>query len=215
MPEFRLRDKVLLKVIKAPVGLSPKFYDKQSGPFYISKLLPNHTYKLRRCSDHKELKSTFIATQLKVYQNPEHRRLGQPQDNIDVQNRQNIPVVQNNQRNIPLDKNPRNNPPQIPNSHKRNETSVDRTSQIHPHNDNNPQPGAPPNDDIAYEVDRILKKKNIGDIPHYLVKWKHHTKRTWQPEYDFSPRLLEDFNCHYTPKGKRRKRPYRFFTKLN
>ncbi|VDH92571.1 Hypothetical predicted protein [Mytilus galloprovincialis] len=54
IPEFRLRDKVLLKEHVVPVGRSPKLVDKFNGPYYITDCGPNFTYKLRRCSDQKE-----------------------------------------------------------------------------------------------------------------------------------------------------------------
>ncbi|CAC5392663.1 unnamed protein product [Mytilus coruscus] len=53
IPEFRLRDKVLLKEHVVPVGRSPKLVDKFNGPYYITDCGPNFTYKLRRCSDQK------------------------------------------------------------------------------------------------------------------------------------------------------------------
>ncbi|CAC5357756.1 unnamed protein product [Mytilus coruscus] len=65
-----LRDKVLLKEHVVPVGRSPKLVDKFNGPYYITDCGPNFTYKLRRCSDQKELKAMVNASNLRQYVDP-------------------------------------------------------------------------------------------------------------------------------------------------
>lgn len=52
VPDFRVGQSVLLHSTKVPVGLSPKLHDPWDGPFYITAIGPNNTYKLRRCSNH-------------------------------------------------------------------------------------------------------------------------------------------------------------------
>lgn len=73
VPNFRVGQSVLLHSTKVPVGLSPKLHDPWDGPFYITAIGPNNTYKLRRCSNHKELKSFIHANRLKRYENPDDR----------------------------------------------------------------------------------------------------------------------------------------------
>lgn len=53
IPDFKLFDKVLIKSHKVPVGLSPKLVKKYHGPYYISEIGPNFTYKIRDCKDRK------------------------------------------------------------------------------------------------------------------------------------------------------------------
>ncbi|CAG2257357.1 unnamed protein product [Mytilus edulis] len=77
-PEFRLHDKVLLRLHRTPVGKSPKLIDKYEGPYYITKIGPNYTFRLRKCSDHKELKSVVNASRLKHYSNPRNHRAEKP-----------------------------------------------------------------------------------------------------------------------------------------
>lgn len=40
VPYFALHDRVLLRVSKVPVGLSPKIFEKYDGSFYISEICP-------------------------------------------------------------------------------------------------------------------------------------------------------------------------------
>ena len=47
IPQFQLRDLVLLRQHVVPVGRSPKLVDKYKGPYYITEMGPNYTYKLR------------------------------------------------------------------------------------------------------------------------------------------------------------------------
>ena len=81
-PSFRLNQMVLLRQFKTPVGKSPKLTDKYDGPYYISELGPNFTYKLRRCSDHKEMKSLVNASRLRNYTNDQDIRTQYPEDGI-------------------------------------------------------------------------------------------------------------------------------------
>lgn len=66
-PSFRVGQSVLLHSTKVPIGLSPKLSNPWDGPFYITAIGPNNTYKLRKCSSHKELKSYIHANRLKPY----------------------------------------------------------------------------------------------------------------------------------------------------
>ncbi|CAG2221751.1 unnamed protein product [Mytilus edulis] len=82
-PTFEIQDQVLMYTPKVPVGLSSKLHRRFDGPFYIARKGLNHTYKLRRCSNNKELKSMINANRLKLYHPPDHRRdLGAPDDDV-------------------------------------------------------------------------------------------------------------------------------------
>ena len=70
MPDFKVGDWVLLKSMKVPKGHSPKLYPKHEGPFYITELGPNFTYKLTSCADHTEVKCLINASRLKRYVKP-------------------------------------------------------------------------------------------------------------------------------------------------
>lgn len=52
VPQFRIRDQVLLKVMKRTPGKKHKLQPKWEGPYYIIKVNPNHSFRLRRCDNH-------------------------------------------------------------------------------------------------------------------------------------------------------------------
>lgn len=87
LPDFKLGDKVLIKVNKVPKRQSSKLYDKAEGPYQIIELGPYFTYKLRRCSDNKVNASYMNATNLKMYHDPDIHRAHL---HADTQNQQDI-----------------------------------------------------------------------------------------------------------------------------
>ena len=113
MPTFQPADRVWLYCSKVPVGKAPKLHRKWVGPYFISQTGPNHTFKLRNCSDNKEIKSMINATRLKPYYDPADRptnppaewedfeedlnaeELPQEQDNVPNETRQQQPKIQN------------------------------------------------------------------------------------------------------------------------
>lgn len=62
IPQFDIHDLVMLHSPKVPQGLSPKLHNPWGGPFYITDKGPNHTYKIRRCTTHKEVKSQSLES---------------------------------------------------------------------------------------------------------------------------------------------------------
>ncbi|CAC5370072.1 unnamed protein product [Mytilus coruscus] len=110
LPTFEIQDQVLLYSPKVPVGLSSKLHRKFDGPFYIARKGLNHTNKLRRCSNNKELKSMINANRLKLYHPPDHRRdLGAPDDDVPRQDPMRIVppnFVQPPQNDQQIDRNP-------------------------------------------------------------------------------------------------------------
>ena len=84
--QFRLRDLVLLRQHVVPVSRSPKLVDKYKGPYYITELGPNYTYKLRFCSTNKEVKSMINAKELKMYKDPRDHQI---QPGVEINPREN------------------------------------------------------------------------------------------------------------------------------
>ena len=66
-PSYNVEDRVLLKVMHRIQGVSKKLTPKWTGPYYITRLGPNSTFKLRRCSDNVELKPLVHADRLKRF----------------------------------------------------------------------------------------------------------------------------------------------------
>ncbi|KAK3097343.1 hypothetical protein FSP39_008811 [Pinctada imbricata] len=71
--DFHIGQFVMLHTTRVPKGLSPKLQNPWEGPFYIVDKGPNNTYKIRRASNHKELKSFIHVNRLKPYNCPSNR----------------------------------------------------------------------------------------------------------------------------------------------
>ena len=69
-PEYRPAQRVWLYCTKVPVGKAPKLHQKWVGPYYITMLGPNHTYRLRNVRTNLEVKSLVNAMRLKPYYDP-------------------------------------------------------------------------------------------------------------------------------------------------
>jgi hypothetical protein len=76
--DFKPAERVWLYCTKVPPGMAPKLHRKWVGPYYITLLGPNNTYKLRRCSDNREVKVMVNATRLKHYFDPADRPTNPP-----------------------------------------------------------------------------------------------------------------------------------------
>ncbi|XP_071119909.1 uncharacterized protein [Mytilus edulis] len=194
-PTFEIQDQVLMYTPKVPVGLSSKLHRKFDGPFYIARKGLNHTYKLRRCSNNKELKSMINANRLKLYHPPDHRRdLGAPDDDVPRQDPMRIVppnFVQPQQNDPQIDQNPHVND-----------------------QDNTIADADVPNDPIqdidqnkTYEISRIIKSRKNQGKPEFLIKWAGYTEKTWEPEEHIPTEIVRQFYATRTQKGTRRRRP--------
>ena len=83
VPEYRPAQRVWLYCTKVPVGKAPKLHRKWVGPYYITMLGPNHTYKLRNVRTNLEVKSLVNAMRLKPYFDPEDRPTNPPEQLAD------------------------------------------------------------------------------------------------------------------------------------
>ena len=66
-PPYSIGDRVSLKLMHRTQGVSKKLTPRWEGPYYITRIGPNCTFKLRRCSDNLELKPLVHADRLKRY----------------------------------------------------------------------------------------------------------------------------------------------------
>ena len=193
VPNFKLFDKVLIKSNKVPIGLSPKLAEKYQGPYFISELGPNHTYKIRRCSTRKELKSFMNASQLKKYYNPdiERAKIAQPQDpqaknqhpvdtqdSVDTQN-----VVDTQSQNTqPVNIDTDGDDPQ---TQKQADEAKDDTQEY------------------PYDIRRLVKYRNKDQ--YFYIEWSDGSK-TWEPQENVRPDLVAEYFQKYTKKGRVRKK---------
>ena len=78
LPEYRPAQRVWLYCTKVPVGKAPKLHRKWVGPYYITMIGPNHTFRLRNVRTNLEVKTLINAIRLKPYYDPEDRPTNPP-----------------------------------------------------------------------------------------------------------------------------------------
>jgi len=68
VPDFQVNDRVLLRENATKPGLSHKLCHKWDGPYLVTALGPNFTYKLQNCQTRKVRKGLVNASRIKHYQ---------------------------------------------------------------------------------------------------------------------------------------------------
>ena len=102
VPDYRPAQRVWLYCTKVPVGKAPKLHRKWVGPYYITMLGPNHTYRLRNVRTNAEVRSLVNAMRLKPYYDPEDRPTNPPDpllDNEDELDPEELELIQRNRNN--------------------------------------------------------------------------------------------------------------------
>ncbi|CAC5371569.1 unnamed protein product [Mytilus coruscus] len=154
-PKFRVGDYVMLQSMKVPKGLSPKLHPKWDGPFYVINVGQNNTCKLRRCSDHKLIKSRIHTNRMKPYIDPrDHRDIPEIQRNVAENNRDRVDNIDDN-------------------------NNIDRSQNNDAQMQQNDETNDEDNDFIA---EKLLAKKRRQGKNFYKVKWVGYKKTTWEPE---------------------------------
>lgn len=74
--------------------------------------------------------------------------------------------------------------------------------------DTQPTPSQTSDDNIGY-VEQLLAYKYINGKKYFQSKWIGHSERTWEPEDNINPTLIQEFHINRTQKGKARKRKKR------
>lgn len=204
-PSFRVGQSVLLHSTKVPIGLSPKLSNPWDGSFYITAIGPNNTYKLRKCSSHKELKSYIHANRLKPYDNPDHRPSLNPPPRDEPRNDQHVPPQERPEQMEP--NNLRQQQQTMP------QPQVQQTPlQTLPTPENEQQPPANENDahtdnpNEQYYVEKLLRYKFRDGKKFFRVKWMGHSERTWEPEENLPQILVKEFHITKTQQGSARKK---------
>ena len=215
-PDFALHDRVLLKESHVPTGLSPKLFQRFEGPYYIVELGPNNTYKLRRCSDHKLIKSFINATRITHYKDPfimrdipdnpqQVEHVPEEPDEEPVQHADIEPTAEvNNDPNPDPKDDPQqiNVPPSQPTHQNENKTGVMERSTQEPKDTHTSQQSG----GIYFEVERLLKTRHVGNQKQYLVKWKGNYPNSWEPDHHITERPKREFLVHRTQRGRKKRR---------
>ncbi|CAG2239543.1 unnamed protein product [Mytilus edulis] len=188
-PKFRIGDYVMLQSMKVPKGLSPKLHPKWDGPFYVINVGQNNTCKLRRCSDHKLIKSRIHTNRMKPYIDPrDHRNFPDIQRNVAQNNREKVDDIDDVQND------------NIDRTQNDNAQMQQNDSQMQQNDETN-------DDDNDFIAEKLLAKKRRQGKNYYKVKWVGYKKTTWEPEENIGEGLLVEFYTKFTKSGTKRKRP--------
>ncbi|VDI21564.1 Hypothetical predicted protein [Mytilus galloprovincialis] len=190
-----------LKIV--PKGLSPKLHPKWDAPFYVINVGQNNTCKLRRCSDHKLIKSRIHTNRIKPYIDPRHyRNLPEIQRNVVENNRNRVDDIDDVHYDN-MDKSQNNDEKMQQNdAHmQQNDAHMQQNDALLQQND---ETNDEHNDFIA---EKLLAKKRRQGANYYKVKWVGYKKTPWEPEENIGEGLLIEFNTKFTKSGTKRKRP--------
>jgi hypothetical protein len=175
-PLFELGQKVLLRCDHNVPGLSKKLQLRFQGPYYITKMLPNHVYVLRDCSSNKPLKAPVNACRLK----PFHSRQ-KTEDNIRLSSdppqhlvRQPAQSSEAAQPDTPTDKLP----------------SISDSFDI--------------NQDDVFIVEKIEASKVVRGKQFYKIRWQGFSERTWEPAENIPGELKRQFHIRVSARPRRR-----------
>ncbi|CAG2235679.1 unnamed protein product [Mytilus edulis] len=183
-PKFRVGDYVMLQSMKVPKGLSPKLHPKWDGPFYVINVGQNNTCKLRRCSDHKLIKSRIHTNRMKPYIDPrDHRTIPDIQRNVAQNNRDRVDDIDDVQ-NDNIDSS-QNDDEQM----QQNDAHMQQNDALLQQND---ETNDEDNDFIA---EKLLAKKRRQGKNYYKVKWVGYKKTTWEPEENIGEAII----CNLDP----------------
>ena len=188
VPKYQLGNQVWLYCNRTPIGLSPKFYKHWVGPYYICKVFPNYTYKLRRSSDNKPVKSLIHANRLKPHSGGEDRPADPPimfqNDNLE----RNPEELQDNIRTF---------------THQQDFTIQEDNI---PNSSQGTQPSQTVQSEFKYVVERVLacKKYQNGE-----VWYKVHLQGVRGPrliqDKNLPQAMIREFHINKTMVGKKRK----------
>ena len=154
LPSFQPAQRVWLYCTKVPPGKAPKLHRKWVGPYYITMIGPNHTFRLRNAQTNLEVKSLVNAARLKPYYDPNDRPTNPP-DNLPD------PDAELDPEEIILpDMQPQN--------------------QNQPNNDNPAQPGQSSNDPTQPGHSKQTKQKQ--QVPHKQGPQSNKSKQTKAPD---------------------------------
>ncbi|ESO98705.1 hypothetical protein LOTGIDRAFT_158653 [Lottia gigantea] len=164
-------------------GLAPKLCKKWLGPYYIVDNKPNHTFKLRRFSDDKPLKSLVNVARLKQYYDPATRPTNIPEISDGEMDPEEITEESAQMLDEPQ------NHTQPDNTHPLDQQPTQRHKQL--------------SDD---QIEKIIKCANYQGGKVYKVKLEIGPTQ-WEKADSIPEMLRQEFHATKTADGKKRKRP--------
>ena len=201
-PTFHLGQQVMMRKENVTPGLTKKFAPKFDGPYYITKVCPNHTFRLRRQSNHKPIRSRVHANRLKRYFNPALRKYA---NTLNAQQQQRVRLTAQNDET--QDYEPTVQRQEIEPNVRIQENEINVKSQ---ENEPNVEQGL---EDNSYVVDKILASAFYRGEKIYKVKWVGKKGTTWERKETVPQNLINQFHINHTATGRKRKRPHKYFVK--
>lgn len=194
IPKYQLGQQVMLKKENVTPGLTKKFAPKFDGPYYITKVGPNHTFRLIRQSNHRPIKSRVHANRLKPYFNPALRKYATL---LDQQQQQRARVVVHAEQA----------------ANDVNQTqSNDLPNELYETPDVTTDPEMSNAKDLV--IDKILASSYYRGERLYKVKWVDKKGTTWERKSTIPQELVNQFHIHHTATGRKRKRPHKYFVRV-
>lgn len=209
-PTLKVGDKVMMKQEHTEKGLSPKLTEKWVGPFEITELGPNYTYKLKNLQNDKILQAFKNACKLKFYHERSLEDSQTDQTETELQNDRLVPLPDqpfpqqpagNQTMPQPTAEQPSSSKKHDLNERKANRNKTNETTQ------SNEEYRSALTDDI-----RIIGASKKGIKQWYKILWPDNFKQWIWAEY-VNERIIREYLKNFTQQGKRRKFKSRFFVK--
>ena len=216
-PSFNLGDRVTVNNVRRTKGLNPKLQQKRVGPYYIVDVNPdNHTYLVRDCETHKQVKSRLHASRLAKFVDEDIRQIQPPREvqinndgeiidlndqndenNVDDQNavEQNNRQLQNDQNNDEINDNLDDNDENSQNDDQNNDP-----------NSQDPSNSQNPTQSQSKEVDKINKCSKYKGKFWYQTRWVGEKFSNWVIEDQLPADKIREFHINKTQAGKARKK---------
>ena len=190
-PPYKENDQVWLFCNKTKTGISPKLCRKFVGPYYICIDYGNHTYKLRRKSDHCLVKSVAHANRLRPYISPNIRPTNPPviDDSVDLNPEEIADDFDDTKDKLPASQ------------ATSNQSSTENQSQNRVENDLMDRPLN------ASEIAKIIKCTRYKGERLYRIRLTSGTGRSeWYRENSVPEELIIQFHANKTQQGRARKK---------
>ncbi|CAC5400063.1 unnamed protein product [Mytilus coruscus] len=161
--------------------LSKTKQDKYEGPFYITKIGPTYTFKLRRLSDHQELKSEVYASRLEHYSNPRNHRAEKPGEGLEKLNASDRKTENNAKSNDSQTAEEQDLPAKEGYQLNEKQNHNQNLSQNIKDSNNDELIDLVNENEIYYPEDKLIKLNKRNGISHFYFKWLDGSK-TWEPK---------------------------------
>jgi transposase InsO family protein len=232
-PKFKEDDIVWMFCSKTPTGVSPKLCQKWLGPYYICVVHETYTYKLRRVSDNKLVKSVIHADRLKLYTDPADRPTNPPEGHLDdtddldpeefedelransdeqtgradqskQTHLQQAPTTSQETQNDNQQSDEQMKKKQSPEQSTSKEKKTGQKSNEKQGQDEPSQRKSP-----ADNITKILQRKWYNKRQCYRVHIANQTKSVWLYEEDIPGNMIRKFFAEKTASGRSRRKPFK------